>query len=128
MKPFCEIIVSDMLPALRAVITDELSKTYGLSQTQISKKLGITQPAISQYKREMRGQKTKLILSNKKVMKAVKELAHDVAIKDVDPMQMHKRMCDICKKVREEKLICKMHKDASQFEGSCSMCIELCKK
>jgi predicted transcriptional regulator len=127
MKPFCEIIVADVLPALRAVITNELLKTYGLSQTQISKKLGITQPAISQYKKELRGQKTKLILSNKSVMKMVKELAHDIAIKDIDATDMHRRMCGVCKKVREEKLICKMHKHASQLEGTCELCVDLCK-
>ena len=125
MKPFCEIIVADVLPALRALITDELSKTYGLSQTQISKKLGITQPAISQYKREMRGQKTKLILSNKKVMGMVKELAHDIAIKDIDAIELHKRMCGICRKVREERLICKVHKHATQLEGACDLCARL---
>jgi predicted transcriptional regulator len=122
MKPFCEIIVADLMPALRAVLTNELSKTYGLSQVQISKKLGITQPAISQYKREMRGQKTKLILSNKKVMRIVKQLAHDIAIKDVSPTELHTRFCEVCKGVREEGLICKMHQHKSPESGPCRIC------
>jgi len=122
MKPFCEVIVADVLPALRAVITSELSKTYGLSQTQISKKLGITQPAISQYKRELRGHKAKLILSNEKVMVIVKKLAHDIAIKDIDSVAVHKRFCEICKKIREEGLICELHQGKYSSEGRCKIC------
>lgn len=122
MKPFCEVIVADVLPAMRAVVTNELSKTYGLSQTQISKKLGITQPAISQYKREMRGQRAKLILSNEKIMKLVKKLAHDIATKDSDPMAIHIGLCKICKKIREEGLICDIHKGKHPTRGPCKIC------
>jgi len=49
MKPFCEIIVAKILPAMRAIITKELMQTYGFNQTEVAQKLGITQPAISQY-------------------------------------------------------------------------------
>ncbi len=126
MKPFCEIIVSDILPAMRAVLADKLSKTYGLSQTQISKKLGITQPAVSQYKRELRGQKAKIILSNKKTMELIKKLAHDIALdeKDIDSKHLHKRMCSICKRIREEGLVCKLHEGAWPSMGPCKICFD----
>lgn len=122
MKPFCEIIVADVLPAFRALITDELSKTYGLSQTQISKKLGITQPAISQYKRELRGKKTKAIMSNKKIMQMIKRLSHDIATKDIDSVEIHKRLCEICRKAREEGLICSIHRKCASMQ-TCDICL-----
>ncbi len=122
MKPFCEIIVSDVLPAMRAVLANELSKTYGLSQVQISKKLGITQPAISQYRRELRGQRAKVILSNEKIMDFIKKMAHDVALTEMDSKELHMQFCLICKKIREEGLICKLHGDAWPLMGPCKIC------
>lgn len=126
MKPFCEIIVSDILPAMRAVIANELSKTYGLSQTQISKKLGLTQPAISQYRRELRGQRTKIILSNERIMDLIKKLAHDVALdeKEMNSKYLHKKFCLICKKIREEGLVCKLHEGAWPSMGPCKICFD----
>ena len=124
MKPFCEIIVSDVLPAMRAVLANELLKTYGLSQTQISKKMGITQPAISQYRRELRGQRAKVILSNEKIMNLVKKMAHDIALgkTGLDSKALHRKFCLICKKIREEGLICKLHEEAWPSMGPCKIC------
>jgi hypothetical protein len=124
MKPFCEVIVSDVLPALRAIITGELAKTYGLTQVQISKKLGLTQPAISQYKSELRGHNVRVLTSNEKVMALVKKLAHDIALAEPDARHMHKALCAICKRVREEGLVCKLHADTYPIIGSCRICLE----
>ena len=122
MKPFCEIIVSDVLPALRAVLANELSKTYNMSQTEISKKLGMTQPAISQYTRELRGQKTRIIRSNEKIMVLVKKLARELATGEMDSKELHRQFCLICKKIREEGLICKLHGEAWPSMGPCKIC------
>ncbi|MFH1623323.1 MAG: hypothetical protein ABIA12_02285 [Candidatus Aenigmatarchaeota archaeon] len=123
MKPFCEIIVSDVLPALRAIITGELSKTYGLTQVQISRKLGITQPAVSQYRRELRGNNVRVISSNEKVMALVGKLASEIALADPDAKQMHKSICAICRKMREEGLVCKLHAGTYPIIGSCRICM-----
>ncbi len=122
MKPFCEIIVADVLPALRAIVANELSKAHGLTQTQISKKLGMTQPAISQYMSELRGRKVKIILSNKKVMELVKKLSQEIAIGDVSPEYIHKKLCEICKLIREEGVICDLHEEACPSIGPCKIC------
>jgi predicted transcriptional regulator len=124
MKPFCEIIVSDVLPAMRAVLANELLKTYNLNQTEVSKKLGMTQPAISQYTRELRGQRTKIIRSNEKIMGLVKRLAREIALGNMSPKDLHKQFCMICKKIREEGLICKMHGNAWPSLGSCDICFK----
>ncbi len=122
MKTFCEIIVSNVLPALRAIIADELSTSYNLSQVEISKKLGMTQPAISQYRRDLRGQRTKIITSNQKVMELVKRLAHDISVGEVGPKDLHKRFCAICKTIREEGLLCKLHESACPSLCACDIC------
>ena len=122
MKPFCEIIVVDILPAVRAIIAKELTDTYGLSQTEVSKKLGITQPAISQYKRELRGYKVKLLLSNKKTMKHIKSLSKQIANGEVKPFETHKKFCEICVVIRKEKIICHSHEKIYPSMVSCKLC------
>jgi len=123
MKPFCEIIVTDVLPALRALISKELAETYGFNQTEISKKLGITQPAISQYTRELRGYRVKLLRSNKKTMKAIKDLSKKIASGKVKPLEAHKKFCDICMTVRREKIICRLHEKIYPAMISCRTCL-----
>ena len=124
MKPFCEIIVSDILPGLRSILTNELSETHGMTQTQISKKLGMTQPAISQYMRDLRGKKIRILTSNKKVMGMIRDLAKEIAIGDADSKYMHKKICNICATVREEGLICKIHEKACPSLDSCKSCFD----
>lgn len=123
MKPFCEIVVSDMLPALRALITKELMR-LGLNQVQISKRLGITQPAISQYTRELRGRSAKLLTSNDKVMESIKLLAYEIVNGNVKTGELHIKICGICKKIREEHLLCKLHKENYPSIEVCEICFK----
>jgi len=60
MKPFCEAVVSKILPAVRAVVATKLITDYGFSQTQAARSMGVSQPAISQYKRNLRGAGTEI--------------------------------------------------------------------
>ena len=61
MKPFCEVITTRVLPAVRSIMTRDLLTTYGLTQKQTADLLGFTQPAISQYNREARGSKVRFL-------------------------------------------------------------------
>lgn len=122
MKPFCEIIVADVLPALRALIAKELIRTYGFSQTEVSEKLGITQPAISHYKRELRGYRVKLLQSNKKIMKLIKTLSQQIASGEVKSVNAHERFCEMCLMIRREKTICRAHEKIYPAIASCKLC------
>jgi len=104
MKLFCETAASDILPALRALLTKELTQTYALTQVEISKKLGITQPAISQYKRELRGHRVKTLASNEKIMDEIKKLSADISLGKIHSDEIQKRLCFICRKIMEEKI------------------------
>lgn len=123
MKPFCEIIVADVMPALRALITKELMDEYGLNQTQVAQKLGITQPAVSQYRKELRGQNVRLLQSNQKIMSMIKELANEIQSDKIKPDRMIVRLCEICKAIREERLICQLHTKAYSSLQGCQICL-----
>lgn len=93
MKIFCETVFSDMLPAVRAIVTNELIQTYGLTQNQVAQKLGITQPAVSQYLNGLRGKRVKLILSNEKTMEFIKKLSSEIVSGST---KLHENVCEIC--------------------------------
>lgn len=128
MKPFCEVIVSDILPAVRAMLTKELTQTHGLNQYQISEILGITQPAVSQYLKEVRGFRVKLLKKNKAIANEVKKLSAEIASGSLKGELINERFCLICKKVREEKIVCKLHKGVYPIIAQCNACLgEVCR-
>jgi len=125
MKPYCEVVVSNVLPAMRALIANKLLNKYGLTQKEAAELLGLTQPALSQYVQESRGFKTKLLKENPKIMKMIDDLAEDIASGKNDPKEMQFRICEICKAIRKSKLICSMHEKIYPAIAPASICPDL---
>jgi hypothetical protein len=126
MKPFCEVIVTTVLPAIRSIITKELLGTYKLTQKEAARLLGLTQPAISQYYRESRGFKVKLLEKQPKIMKMIDELTENIVYGRIDSKGIQREFCRICKRVREEKAICHLHENICPSIAPCSECPEVC--
>jgi len=122
MKPFCEVITSSVLPAVRSIMARELLTTYKMTQQEAADILGITQAAVSQYSRQSRGSKVKMLESQKGLMKMIDLLTKDIVDNKVNAREINKRFCDICKKVREAHLICKMHEDIYPSIAPCREC------
>lgn len=121
MKPFCELVVQEIFPTVRALIAKELMFSLNYTQTETAGKMGVTQPAISQYQRELRGKKVKLINKNKKVSGLIKECAKKLA-KSNNPYTCIV-LCDICKEIRKTGLLCKLHREAIPALESCNICL-----
>ena len=122
MKPYCEVMVASILPAMRSLITRELLTTYNLTQMEASELLGITQAAISQYNKESRGAKVKILEKDKKIMKMIKKLAKKIARGNMSSLKINSEFCEICKEIRKRKLICQLHKDIYPSLAPCSEC------
>jgi len=96
MKPPCEVVVKDILPAIRAMLVKELIEHHHLSQVEVASKLGITQPAVSQYLRMLRGAgRDRILLKN--IEKYVQMLADDIARGKLKRKQIIERYCLICR-------------------------------
>ncbi len=121
MKPFCEIMVNDVFPTVRALIARELRK-MGYTQVEIASKLSLTQPAISQYSREVRGKKAKIIEKNERALERIKLAARNIA---KNPGFYAREMCGICRVLREERVICAFCKDVDNAVELCRECIEI---
>ena len=126
MKPFCEVIVSTILPAIRSLITRELLKTYGLTQKQVAELLGLTQPAISQYNREYRGFNIQLLEKDPEIIEMIDVLTEKIYDGKLTPVQILSSFCNICKKVRESRIICSLHEQIYPQIAPCLKCPHEC--
>ncbi|MDI6826800.1 MAG: hypothetical protein QMD36_06525 [Candidatus Aenigmarchaeota archaeon] len=126
MKPFCEVIVTTILPAIRSMITKELLTTYKLTQEEAADLLGLTQPAISQYSHESRGRKVKLLEKQPKIMEMVDNLTKNINSGKLNGRQIQAEFCKICKSIRESKTICRLHEKIYPSIAPCSECSEEC--
>jgi len=124
MKPVCEVVVTSVLPAIRSIMTRELLNTYELKQQEVADLLGITQPAVSQYIRESRGMKVKLLEKHPKIMKMIDDLSRDMIHEKIKPKKLQLRICEICKAVRKNRVICHLHEEMYPSIAPCTICSE----
>ncbi len=105
MKPLCENMISELLPGFRALVAKKLMEDHGFSQTQVASMLETTQPAISQYKRELRGRKTKVFLENPNLLGLLEKITKGIASGEVKPEQAGSEFCRVCKFLRENNIV-----------------------
>ncbi len=101
MKPFCENIATEFLPAVRSIVTRELIDNHGLTQKEVARLLGLTQPAVSQYLKQSRGSKIKLLEKNPEVIEMIRDLTGIIKNEKVSTLEITSNICSICKKIRE---------------------------
>jgi len=126
MKPFCEVIVTSILPAIRSIITKELLTNYNLTQKEVSELLCLTQPAISQYSRESRGYKVKLLQKYPKIMEMIDDLTKKINSGRLNARQIQAELCKVCKTIRESKILCSLHEEIYPSISPCHECSKGC--
>lgn len=122
MRFYCEIVVGEVLPALRALITNELMKNYNLTQQQVANKLGLTQPAISQYMKYLRGENGKKLQKNKKLMTIVKKFSKDIAGGKISSENTMQKILEISHLIVHKKII--NFNEMFQEDVPCEICFK----
>lgn len=117
-KPFCEIIVKNILPTIRAMLAARLSEK-GLSGKEIAERMNVTPAAVTQYLHKARGSEE---LDNRVVNEKIDQLANLLLKDELDEGQLMERFCELCKTVREQGLICELHKKSAKLHD-CSRCL-----
>lgn len=124
MKPFCEVMVLEVLPGVRSMVARKLVDEHGFSQKIAAERLGTTQPAISQYKRELRGHKLKLFKNNPKVLDMINSIAERTASGELSPDQIVLEFCGMCKYLKSSGIACKIHRDMYPSLEKCRICLD----
>jgi predicted transcriptional regulator len=119
----CEVAVKCVLPAIRAMIAEELMTKHKLKQVETAKLLGVSQPAISLYFRKKRG-KAMDLENESDIANLVENLAASLAKGNLPPKDFISMFCEICSTIREKGLMCKLHKafDPTIDIEKCGIC------
>lgn len=123
MRPPCELIVRYLLPAFRSLIAKELIEKYRFTQTEAAKKLGTTQAAISQYLGSKRGEKyIKEAEKLPEAKKLIEEIARSIVEEKATTAQTMRKFCQLCKNLRKERALCKLHREIATLPEICDIC------
>jgi len=119
MKSPCEVIVSKILPSIKALLVKTLVKR-GIRQKEVATMLGITQASVSQYLAAVRGGDKKLLA----IFPEMETYAEDMAEKIVGSGKKETYialLCEICKKIRSDKKFYEYYKQLAPLE-ECGIC------
>jgi predicted transcriptional regulator len=118
-RPPCEIVVWYVIPTIRSELAKELLN-LGMKQKQISEVLDITQPAVSQYISDKRGHGIKF---DPEVQNMIKDFAQNLVDGKASQVDIIPKMCQICKKIKAEEVVCQLHKDKDNIPINCNACM-----
>jgi hypothetical protein len=124
MKPFCEVVVKEVLPAVRSILAKEL-KESGMTQEEIAQALGLTQASVSHYLKQARGKNVKMLESDAHLKKQLHDTVGRIKENKADQAV---EFCTVCREIRKG-VICKFHKESMPGLKSCDICFttEVCK-
>lgn len=120
MKVPCELIIWNVLPAIRREFARVLVEDFKLNQKETAKRLGITESAVSQYLSSKRGKKLQF---DQYIQKEIKKAAEDIS-KGKHNTLLIEKTCFICSLVRHHGLLCKMHKEENINLSDCEICLD----
>lgn len=120
----CEFAVKSVVPAMRALVTRELSHVYNMKQEKIATLLEVTQSAVSQYLSSLRGRAIE-VEGIKEVQYIVKTLANGLANRSLSRRQTTQKYCEACQIIRKQRVLCELHKklDPTFNVEGCDACI-----
>ena len=119
MRPPCEIVVWYVIPTIRSELAKELLN-LGMKQKEISELLDITQPAVSQYISDKRGHGIKF---NDETQKLIREFAEGLVEGKHTQRDIIPHVCQICKKVKTDEILCQLHKEKGKMPTDCDACM-----
>ncbi len=107
MKFPCEIVVREILPAVRAIVARELAKRE-LTRSEIAAKLGVSVASVSYYLSRKRGRST-YVEQLPKLKKAGKRAAELIALGSASMIDVMGVICGACRDLRRRDALCEMH-------------------
>ena len=124
MKPYCEIASQYLLPTLRALIAKNLMEKYNMTQQDAASKIGLTQSAVSQYMRQLRGSKIKILEKDKVIMDEIEKFSGRIASGELNNLSTLDAFCEICRSARRRKILCELHTKSFPDLKDCNICLK----
>jgi len=113
LKPPCLIVVSQILPAMRTIISREMVERGKIGPGEAAARMGVTPAAVTQYLKGVRGSDSVSIVNkSRRARKILSELAYELAREEIDMVIALRKLCEACNYVRSERLICEICQDS----------------
>jgi hypothetical protein len=122
MKPYCEVASLYLLPTLRALVAKNLMEKHKMTQQEAASKIGLTQSAVSQYMRQLRGSKTKIL--EKAILDEVDSFSSRIASGELSGLSIMDAFCNICRLARSRKILCELHSKHFPELKDCNICLK----
>ena len=128
LRPPCELVVRYVLPAFRSLVAKELIEKYDFSQVAAAEKLGTTQAAISYYLYSKRGDKRiRQLETVSLVQSTASEVAQGMANGKISALDAMLSFCKLCIALRNQDVICDLHRDFISLPEPCKLCPDVSK-
>ena len=122
----CEVAVKSVVPAVKALMAQQLVEEYGMNQEQVAEILGISQSAVSKYFRKVRGhvievdkvQETRPLIASMVIM---------VVNGESQRAEFLQLFCETCGTIRRTGMVCRFCKksDPKIKIEECGFCTDL---
>ena len=119
MRPPCEVLVLQLLPALRALISQFLIQDHGFTQSQVAQALGVTQASVS---RSLTNLKRFEQFYSPSVRRAAESFARQLSEKNLSLEESIAGLCDFCQSQKIGGIVCHYHRRENPNLQSCDAC------
>jgi predicted transcriptional regulator len=122
----CEVTVKSVVPALKALMAQQLIQEHGMKQEQVAEILGISQSAVSRYSKKVRGH----VVEADKVQQAQSLVAGMVIMLvngEHSRAEFLQLFCEACGAIRKTGVVCQFCKKSEPKIKiqECGFCMEL---
>jgi predicted transcriptional regulator len=120
----CEVAVKSVIPAVKALMANELVGKHGLKQNQVAELLGMSQSAVSKYTKKVRGYVIR-IDNIEEVQVPISSMVTLVTNGTYRRTDFFRLFCQVCIVVRKKGLMCPFCQKTDQkirIEG-CAICL-----
>jgi hypothetical protein len=120
----CEVAVKSVVPAVKALIAQELVEKHGLKQDQVAEILGISQSAVSKYTHKVRGYAIRLDDVGE-IQPLVEKMVTLIINGVYERTEFLNSFCQTCMTVRKTGLMCQFCQKSNHMVKieQCSFCL-----
>lgn len=125
----CEVAVKSVIPAIKALVAQELVTEHRLKQNQVAEILGISQSAVSKYSRKIRGYVVR-IDDIEEIQPLVANMIDLVMNGNYQRSEFLQLFCQACIAVRKTSIMCDFCRKSSpnlKIE-ECGFCTNITQK
>jgi hypothetical protein len=120
----CEVAVKSVIPAVKALMAQELVEKHDLKQNQVAEILGISQSAVSKYTRKVRGYVIK-VDDLDEVKPLIEKMLDLIVSGGFERAEFLNFFCRACVVIRRAGLLCQFCEkaDPKMAVAECGFCV-----